>query len=104
MQTRSKTYTRNGRRYRYRYRAVTAAGVGIHSVDYVNMRAAQRKVEGIKATWPSAELQRVREFLAGTTSRAPDLEIVEGRQYELIRCGKWVPESRADPLPTGDSK
>ena len=93
MQTASKTYTKNGRRYRYRYRAVTHRGYGVHSKCYVVMSAASKCVEKIKSTWPDAEIQRVRELLMGDVSLPPDQEVVWGRQYELWRDGKWVPES-----------
>lgn len=94
MQTASKTYEKNGRRYRYRYRAVTSGGVGVHSKDYVVLSSAHKCIEKIKSTWPDAEIQRVRELLVGNVSRPPADEVVWARQYELWSDGKWIPEHK----------
>lgn len=102
MQTASRTYKKNGRRYRYRYRAVTYAGSIIHSKDFVTVRGAQRTVDRIKPTWPDAEVQRVREILVGDVSLDPDHEVVWARQYELMRNGRWVSESTAQTEHVND--
>lgn len=90
MTSASRGYERDGRYYRYRYRAITKLGAGQRSKAYVELGACRRLVDKIKPTWGTAEVMRVRQWLAGPAWERPDPDVL-AEEFEVMRGGRWIP-------------